>query len=210
MQRLRLCKSWKLWEMLKMLDGQPPSLKQHLRRCWIQLETVWVILQVPTMRRMGKTRMMKKIQSLASWAKMTHLAGCWVQSPKQYSTAWRVFGKGRWGLTNCQDQDVETWLTPSIREKWSMGRLNSRFRQLWSPNQRRLDPHHHRRHLDGVCRLLKLSPDNHKSGKWRLNSEVVKWSLVRRNHRHTFTDHISWLMWYPSRHRWRLRSLLNP
>jgi len=61
-QRQQLCNTRKIWEMPKRRDQQPESLKKHLRRCYMLSETVWLILKVPMMRRMRKTRpMMKKI-----------------------------------------------------------------------------------------------------------------------------------------------------
>jgi len=130
-QRQQLCNSRMIWEMLKRHDRQLHSLKQHLARCWMLSETVWAILQVPTMRRMGKTRMiMKKIQSLASWVKMINLAGWWAQSQKRYSTTCRAFGRSRWGLTNWCNRDGGKQWTTLVREIWSTGRLNLRLRQL--------------------------------------------------------------------------------
>jgi len=136
----------------------------------------------------GKTRMMmKKIQSLASWAKMMNLAGGWAQSPKWYSTAWRAFGRSRWGLTNWHNRDGGTQPTTSVREIWSMGQLNWRFRQLWSPKQTRQQPHLPWEHLESLCWVLISSPDNPKCRKWCLNREVVKWGWVGRNLRQTIT-----------------------
>jgi len=152
-----------------------------------QPEAVWAILQIPIMRMMRKTLSMKKIPRFACCAKMMNLAGWWAHSPKRYSTTWRVFGRSRWGLTNWCNQDGGTQPTTSVREIWSMGRLNSGFQQLWSPKQTRLHPHHHRRQLESLCRVLISSPDGHKCCKWCLNQEVVKWGWVRRNHRHTVT-----------------------
>jgi len=43
-QRQWLCNSRNIWEMWKMHDRQPQSLKQHSRRCWMLSETVWVVL----------------------------------------------------------------------------------------------------------------------------------------------------------------------
>jgi len=180
--RQRLCKSRNIQEMLKRHDWQPQSRKQHVRRCWMRSETVWVILQVPKMRRMGKTRMMmNKIRSLARWAKMTNLAAWWAQSRKLYSTAWRAFGRSRWRLTNWHNWDGGTWPTTSLREIWTMGRLNCSFQQLWSPKQTQLQLPHHRQHLESLCSLLISSPDNHKCCKWGLNRAVVKSGWVRRN-----------------------------
>jgi len=188
-QRKRLCKSRNISGMLKTHDQQPQSLKHHFGRCWMISETVWAILHVPKMRRIGKTRMMMKmIQTLASWAKMMNLAGCWAQSPKRYSTAWRAFGRCRWGLTNWRNRDGGTQLTTSVWEIWSKGRLNWRFRPLWSPKLAWQQPHHQRQHSESLCRRFLISSlDNPKCRKWRLDREVVKGGLVRRNLRQTIT-----------------------
>jgi len=67
MQRQRLRKTRKIWEMLKRRDRQPERRKKHSRSCWMLLETVWAILHVQTMRRMGKMRKtMKNIRRLSS------------------------------------------------------------------------------------------------------------------------------------------------
>jgi len=79
-QRQRLGKSRKIWSMVKSRDWQTESLKSVLRRWLLLSETVWVMLQVPTMGRMGKMEMMKR-QSRANWAKMTNPAGWWALSP---------------------------------------------------------------------------------------------------------------------------------
>jgi len=77
---------------------QPETM---IKEIWMRSETVWAILHVPTMSSMGKTRkMMKNIQSSASWVMMITLAGWWAQSSKQYSTAWIVSGRSTWRSTN--------------------------------------------------------------------------------------------------------------
>jgi len=143
--RQQLCKSQKIWATLKKNDRQPENLKKHLRRCWMLSETVWAILQVLMMRRMGKTRMMKRTQSLASWAKIMNLAGWWAQSPKRYSTTWRVFGRTRWGMTNWRNRDGGTRQTTLGREKWCMEQPNWWLWPMGSLKSTRLLPHHHRR-----------------------------------------------------------------
>jgi len=174
MQRQQLCESRNIWGMFKWQHQQPHSLKQHSGRCRMQSETVRAILQVPTMSRMGKRRMMmNKIQSLASWPKMINLAGWWEQSPKQYSTAWRACGRSRWGLTNSRNRDGVTQQTTSVREIWSMGWLNWRFLPLWSPKYTLQQPHHHQKHLESLCRFLISLPDNLKCRKWCLD---MTWS----------------------------------
>jgi len=209
-QRQWLCKSRNIWGMLKRHDRQPQSLKQHLRRCWMLSEAVWAILQVPKMRRMGKMRMMmRKIRSLASRAKMMNRAGWWAESPKRYSTAWRAFGRSRWGLTNWCKRDRGTQPTSSVREIWSMGQLHWRFWRLWSPKQTQQQPHHHQQHLESLCRFWISSTDNPKCRKRRLDREVVIWGCVRRILRQTITWYLLCPTWCPIRHTGRLRHQFN-
>jgi len=87
----QLGKSRKIWEMLKRLDQHPKSPNKHFSGCWTLSESVGVILHVPTLRRTGKTKMIMKIQSWASSAKLTNPAGWWAQSPTQCSTTRRAF-----------------------------------------------------------------------------------------------------------------------
>jgi len=181
-QRQRLCKSWKIWQVLKVWGQQQESLKQGLKKCWMLSDTVWAILQVPTMSRMGKTRkMMKKIQSSASWVMKMNLAGWWAQSPKQYSTVWKVFCRSRWGLTNWGNQDGGTQPTTSVTELGIKGLPNWRSRRLWSTKWTQPQPHHPQWHLQSICTLLKLSADNCKWRQWLLDQDVVKWGGVQRN-----------------------------
>jgi len=209
--RQRLCNSRNIWGMLKRHDRQPQSLKQHSRRCWILLESVWAIFQVPKMRRMGKMRMMmRKIQSLASWATMMNLAGWWAQSSKRYSTAWRAFGRRRWGLTNWRKRDGGTRPTTSVKEIWCTGWLNWRFRHFWRPKQTGQQPHHHGQHLETLCRFLISSLDNHKCRKWRLDREVVKSDWVGGNIRQTIKQYLSCPTRCPIHNRGRLRPQVNP
>jgi len=81
----------------------------------LQSETVWVILQVPTMGRMGNMRMIKR-QTRASRAKMMNPAGWRAQSPKQYSRTWGGFSRSRWILTNWHNQECWPLLTTSVKE----------------------------------------------------------------------------------------------
>ena len=67
--------------------------------------------------------------------KIMNLARWWAHSPKWYSTTRRVFGRNRWRLTNWRNQDVGTWPTTSLREIWSTGRPNRKFRQFESPRE---------------------------------------------------------------------------
>jgi len=133
-QSQRLCKSWKISLLLKAPGRQPESPTERLKRCWMLSETVWVISQVPTMSTMGKRRkMMRKIQSSASRLMMMNPAGWRAQSAKQYSNAWRVFGRSRWGLTNWHIRDGGTQQTTSVREIWSIGLPTWSYLCLSSP-----------------------------------------------------------------------------
>jgi len=117
MRRQRLRKSGKISLRLKPRWRQPESPKQRWNRCWMLLDTVWAIMQVLTISRIGKRKkMMKKIQCSASWGMTIDLAGWWAQSPTQYTTAWRVFGRSRWSLMNWRNRDVGTQHTTSVRE----------------------------------------------------------------------------------------------
>jgi len=178
----RLFESRKIQEMLQRRDWQPESRKQHSSRCWVLSETVWAILQVQEMRRMRKTRkMMKKIQSLARWGKMTNTAGWWEQSPKRYSIAWRVLGRSKLRLTNRRNLDGGMRPATFVREMWCIGRPNWWFWMLSSLKQTWLQPHHHRIHVESLWRLLMLSPDNRKCHNWLHDQEVVKWDWVQKN-----------------------------
>jgi len=104
MQRQRLIRSRKKWQMLKTQDWQQESPKKCFCSWWLLLETVWAILQVPTLRMMGKMRIMK-LQRWVSCAKMTNLAGWWAQYWICYSSTWRDFGRSRWSLMSWHSQD---------------------------------------------------------------------------------------------------------
>jgi len=76
MPRQQWNRSRMILERLNRRDWQPLTLKHYFRRCWMPSEIVWEIIQVPTMGRMGRTRMMmEKILRGASLAKMTNPAG---------------------------------------------------------------------------------------------------------------------------------------
>jgi hypothetical protein len=69
--------------------------KKRVRTWWLLSQTVWAILPVPTMKRMGMMKMIK-IYSWACWVKMKNSAGWWTQYLQWYSSAWRDFGRSRW------------------------------------------------------------------------------------------------------------------
>jgi len=59
---------------------------------------------------------LKKIQSWASRATMTNLAGGWAEAPNWYTNACRVFGRRRRGLRNWNNPNAGTRPTTSVRE----------------------------------------------------------------------------------------------
>jgi len=208
--RQRLCKSKKIWEMLKRHDQQPESLKKYLRRCWMVSETVWVLFGVQTMRTTGQLRKIMNTQILPSREKMRNLAGWWVQSPRWYSIAHRVYGSSRWGLRKWNDWNGGTWPTTSVREIWSTGRPIQLFRPLRVLKQTGLQQHYYRKHLDSLCNLLRLFQDNPRCHIGLLDQEVVKCCCVQTNHSHTTTYHLSCRTLWQIGQRWTMWSLLNP
>jgi len=173
-QRQQLNRCRMIWEMLNRRDWQPPSLKQHLRRCWMPSVIVWASLQVPTMRRMGKTRMMrKKILWGASLAKMTNPAGWWAQSPKRYSIACSVFGRSRSRLMNWRNLAGETRPTTYVRGIRSTGRPNGRFQLSFNLKRCIMRRHQRQRDLVSIWRYLIESPGDCECRKWHLDRRVV-------------------------------------
>jgi len=164
MQRQQLNRSRIIWEMLKRQDWKPPSLKQHFRRCWTPSEIAWVILQVPTM---------KKIPRGASLAKMTNPGECWAQPSKRYCIACRVIGRSSWSLTNWCNQAGETRPTTSVRGIRRPGQLNGRLRLLFNLKWQMMQRYLCRRHLVNLWRLFIASPENRKCRKWLLDQSVV-------------------------------------
>jgi len=173
-QRQQISRSRKIWEVLKAWDWHPGSPDKQLTRGWMLLETVWAILHVPTMRRMGK---MTKIQSRARWAKMMNPAGWWAQSRKPYSSLWSDFGRSRWSLTKWHNGDGGTWPTDSVNEIWRTAQPNWMFRQLsnciWTMTQQILHP----QHLESLRSPLISSPEYRKCRKGLLDQELVNMRL---------------------------------
>ena len=163
------------------------------------------------MRRLGESRKMKKKKhSWASWAKLTNLARWWVQSPKWYSTAWRLLGRSRWGLTKWGNRD--RWMRSTTSVTWlsNTGQLIWKFWQLWSPKQTRLQSHHRWQHLESSWRHLMLSLDNHKCHYWLHDKDVVKLGWVPRKHCRTASQHLSCMTRCLIHHRLWTESLLKP
>jgi len=122
MQGQRLIKSRKICEMLNRGNRHSECWKKQFRKCSMLSKTVWMILQVQTMRMIEKTmQMMKMIQSFVRSVKMINLAGWWAECQKQYSTAWWIFSRSGWGLMNWRSQNGGTQPTTSMREIWIMG-----------------------------------------------------------------------------------------
>jgi len=183
-QRQRFSMSRKIWSMLKSRDWQTESSKRHLMRWWLLSETVWVILKVLMMGRMGTMRMMKR-QSRASWAKMTNPAGWWAQSPKRYSSTLRGFGRSRWILMIWHNQDGRMQPTTSMKETWNMTHLNSGFRRLFNPKQIMTLWHLHRQHWESLWCVLRLSPEYRKCCRWHCDQEVDISGLLWWSHSRT-------------------------
>jgi len=93
-----------------------------------------------------------------------------------------IFGTSRWGFMNKHNRDVGTWLTTLMREILSLGRANCWFWQLSSLTETRLQPHHHRPHVESLCRLFISSRDNRKCRKGLLDQAILKWGWVQRNY----------------------------
>jgi len=147
--------------MLKLQDRRPERPKRRFRRCWLLSETVWVILHVPMIRRMGKMRMMKRL-SRVSWAKMTNPAGWWAQSPTLYSSALRGFGRSRWSSTNWLNQDGKTQRTTSVNAIRSTAHPNWGFQPSFISKLMMTLRHLHRQHVESLSSVLTLSPEYSK------------------------------------------------
>jgi len=172
MQRQRFSESSKRRSMLKSWDWRLESLQRVLRRWWLFSATVWVILQVRTLGRMWKMRMMKR-QSRATWAKMTNPAGWWTQLPKRHSSAWRGFGRSRWSLTNWHNRDGRMQPTTCLREISSMAHPNWAFGQLLNRKRMMWVRHLHPEHWDSLWSLLRLPLQYCKCHVGLLDQEVV-------------------------------------
>jgi len=178
MQRKRFSKSRTIWRMLKLDNWRPENMKRHLRRCWLLSETVWVMLEVPTIGRMGKMRMMKRL-SRASSVKMKNPAGWWAQSRKRYRSAGRGFGKSRWSSMNWLNRDGRMQLTTSVNQRRSTANSNWGFLPSFSRKQMMTCWHLHRQHLESLWRVSTLSPEYRKGQKGLFYQEVVMSGYVR-------------------------------
>jgi len=123
MQRQRLGRSRMTWVKLKMRNWPPASPEGCVRRWWWPLESVWAILQVQTMGRMGKMRMMKR-QSRARWVKMTNPAGWWAQSPTRFNSTWRGFSRRRWSFSHWHNRDGVTQPGTLVKDVTITARAN--------------------------------------------------------------------------------------
>jgi len=171
-QRQGFSKSRKIWSMLKSRDWQTESPKSLLRRWWLVSETVWVILQVPTMGRMGKMSVMTR-QSRASWTEMTNQAGWWAQSAKWYRGAQRGFGRSRWSLTKWQNRDGRMQLTTPGKEGRSTAHLNWGLRLSFNPKWIMTLQHLHRQHMESLWNVWRLSREYRKRHNGLLEQDVV-------------------------------------
>jgi len=129
MQRQRFSKSRKIRAKLKMWDWWMEIQNWHFRWWCLRSERGGVILQVPTMGRMGKMRIMKR-QSKASRAKMTNAAGWWAHTPMRNCSTWTGFDRSRWSMKNWHSRDGRTQPTTLVREIRSTAHPNGLFGQL--------------------------------------------------------------------------------
>jgi len=190
--RQELSRRRKKWEMLNTRDWQPPSLKYHWRRYWTPSQIISVIMQVPTIGRMGKTSLiMKMILSWVSRAKMMNPDGWSAQSLEQWRIAWSVFGRRRWSSTKWLNEAGEKRPTSSVREIGSTGQPDWRFQWLFNHKCKRIHPVLRRRHVVSQRRNLIQSRHSRKCPMWLLDLGVVKWVLGCRNPRHTKAFHPS-------------------
>jgi len=120
--------------MLTRPDWWTECPRRHFSRWSFRWETVWVILQVLTMGRIGMIRMMER-QCMASWAKIMNPAGWWAESPKRYSSAWRSFRSSRWRLTNWDNRDGRMQPTTQVTEIRSTAHPDSGFQQWLNRNR---------------------------------------------------------------------------
>jgi len=172
MQRKQLSRSRKLWGRLKMRDWRPHSPSRRYRTWRLLSETVWVILQVPKMGRMGIMRIMQS-QSRASWAMMMNRAGWWARSQERYSGADGGLGRSRWSLMNWHNWDGGTLPTNSLRDIRGTALWNWVLRQSLYCKRMIMPPHLPPQHLESICSIFFLSQQYHKYRKGLLDQEVV-------------------------------------
>jgi len=208
MQRQRLSKSTKIHRKLKSPDWWTDSPRRHFRRSWLLSETVWVILQVWTMGRMGKMRMVKK-PGRASWAQMTNPAGWWAQSPKLWRSAWRGFGRSWWSLTKCDNWDRRTQPTMALSEIQCMAHQNWGFWQSFNHKWMMIHRLLHEQHLESWWRVMTMSSEYCKFRKGLLNQGVVISGCVQGSRSGRGLDLVLRPRRGTSHHAFRLRSLLN-
>jgi len=208
MQRQRFRQSSKKWGMPKMVDWWTDTPNRLFRGWWLQSETVSVILQVPTMGRMGKMRMIDR-QSRASWAAITHPAGWWAQSRKWYSSAWTGLSRSRWSLMNWHNLDGRTQPTTSVKKITSKAHPISGYQQLPNRKQMMLQPHLHRQYLESSWSVLTLSSEYRKCQKGLLNREVVIFGYILGSHSRTRVYPVLHPPLSSIDHSFTMRSLLN-
>jgi len=199
-----LSRSRKIWEMLKMWEWQPEGPNIHLTRCWMRLVIVCATLPVRMISRKGKKRrMIKIIQSWASWVKMSNPAEWQAQSPKQFRITRRVVGNSRWSLPYRHNWDGEMRPTTSMRGIKKMGGPYWRYRQSLSLKWKKMELHLHCSHLDSVRRLLTSCRKYRKCHKGPLNQDVVIWGYIPGNHSLTNSLRLSHMSQLPIWHWFR-------
>jgi len=154
-----------------MPDSQTECSKWCFRTYWLLSGTVWVILQIPTMERMGKMQMLNR-RSRARGAKMTNPVGWWAHSAEQFSSAWRGFGWTRWSWMNWLNQDGRTQLATSVETIWSMANWNWTFSRLLIHGQNMIQWDLHRWRLESLWSVLTLYLENRTCRKGHLNQDV--------------------------------------
>jgi len=164
--------------------GKQRTQQAFLMRWWLLLDTVWVILQVPTIGRMGKMRMMER-QSRASRAKMTNQAGWWAQSSKRCSSVWRGFVRSRWCLPNWHIQDWRTQPNTSDQVIRITAHPHCGFRQPFNQKQMRMQQHLHQQRFESLWSVLRMAPEYCKCRKGLLELEVVILDRVQGSYSRT-------------------------
>jgi len=149
MQRERSGRTSKIQRKLKTGDWWPGSPKQLFIGWVLLLKTAWAMSQLPTIRRMGKMRMMMT-QSRVSWRKMMNPARRWAESPKPCSRAWTGFGRIRWRLRNRNNRHGTMQPTTGLNERRATVHPDWVFRHLFYTKQMRTQRHLHRQHFERV------------------------------------------------------------
>jgi len=153
-----LGRSRKIWWQLKTRDWRPESQKHRTMPCWLLTQTVWAILQVPTMRKMGKIRIMQT-QSRTSWTKMMNPAEWWAWSPKLNCSAYRGLGWTRGFLTKWHNWDGGTQPTACLKETQCTAHPKWMVWQSLNREWMMMQLHLRRQHFECRWTILTMSPE---------------------------------------------------